>query len=475
VLTRLSVQLLLGRAAFQTGAVHQAGGLFDAVATEAGQGHPEVALTALLDHTLQSWARLGPQAALPVAVRARRAAAGASPYQQACAEGAWALCAWLSGDPAGLSAAESAASSPAAIWPMADAAHWGLDLAAVPSDIAVWAERFPLAEHLITEALWIAEDRAEPFLLFHASLSRSDLLRRLGRLGEAAEEAERACDLGDLLPVGLPLARAAKGLVLLQMGRLAEAAACQDAVGPDWYLAVGYQLRLRATLAYRQGRISAACAMFAELERRLSEWGVVDPAHIPYAADAIAAYLAAGRRGEAARVVDWLAGCPLPSRWPAATAAAGCAALAVYDGDLEAADAALVRSLDLMHDLPMLLARCRTLTAYGAVLARRGQRDHARQVLSDALARAQGCGAGWYAQQALIELRRAGGRTGRVPPGQLSPQEKAVARLAQAGRTNRQISSELYLSVNTVETHLAHAYRKLGIRGRGELAGRDLD
>jgi len=121
------------------------------------------------------------------------------------------------------------------------------------------------------------------------------------------------------------------------------------------------------------------------------------------------------------------------------------------------------------------MARCRALTAYGAVLARRGQRDQARQVLSDALARAQRCGADWYAQQALIELRRAGGRTLRVPPGELSPQEKAVARLARAGRTNRQISSELYLSINTVETHLASAYRKLGIRGRGELAGHDLD
>jgi len=475
-LTRLSVQLLLGRAAFQTGAVHQAGGLFDAVAVEAGPGHPEVALKALLDHTLQSWVRLGPQAALPVAVRARRAAVGAGPYQQACAEAGWALCAWLSGDPAGLSAAERAASSQAAAWPVADAAHWGLDLTAVPSDILVWAECFPLAERLLTEALQIADERAEPFLLFHVAVSRSDLLRRIGRLGEALEEAERACDVGELVPVGLPLARAAKGLALLEVGRLAEAAACLDpAVGQQWYLAVGYQLRLRATLAYRRGQVGAACSTFAELERRMSEWGVADPAHIPYAADAIAAYLAAGRRGDAARVVDWLAGCPLPSRWPAATAAAGRAALAVHDGDLEAADAALVACLDLTHDLPTLMARCRTLTAYGAVLARRGQRDHARQVLSDALARARECGADWYAEQALIELRRAGGRTWRVPPGELSPQEKAVARLARAGRTNRQISRELYLSVNTVETHLAHAYRKLGIRGRGELAGHDLD
>jgi len=475
-LTRMSVQLLLGQASFTTGAVQQAGGLFDAVATEAVGAHPEVAVKALLDHTLQSWARLGPQAALPVAVRARQAASGAGPYQHACAEAAWALCAWLSGDPAGLSAAERVASGPAPIGPAADAAHWGLDPAAVPGDIAVWAERFPLAERLLTDAVRIAEERAEPFLLFHAAVSRSDLLCRLGRLDEALEEAERACDVGELLPLGLPLARAAKGLALLEAGRLAEAAACQDpAVGPEWYLAAGYQLRLRGTLACRQGQIEGACSAFAELERRTGEWGVADPSHIPYADDAIAVYLGAGRSGEAARLADRLASCPLPSRWPAATAAAGRAALAVHDGDLDAAEVALARSVDLLRAVPMPLARCRTLTAYGAILTRRGRRDEARQVLAEALTCAQGCGADWHARQALVELRRAGGRAGRIPPGQLSPQEKAVARLARAGRTNREISRELYLSVNTVETHLAHAYRKLGIRRRAELTGQELD
>jgi len=475
-LTRMSAQLLLGRAAFTYGAVRQAGGLFDAVAAQAGHGHPGVALTALPDYTPQSWARLGPRAALPTAVRARRLAVGAGPYQRATAEAAWALCAWLSGDPAGLSAAERAVSGRATIWPAAEAAHWGLDAAAVPADIAVWAERSGLAERLLTDALRIAEDRAEPFLLFHAAVSQSDLLCRLGRLGEALVMAERACDVGELLPVGLPLARAAKGLALLEAGQLAEAAACQDpAVGLDWYLATGYQLRLRATVAYRQGQIDSACSAFAELEQRAGEWGVADPSHIPYAADAITAYLAADRPGDAARLVDLLARCPLPTRWPAATAAAGRAALAAHEGDLETAEAAFARSADLLREVPMPLAQCRTLTAYGAVLARRGRRDQARQVLADALAHAQDCGADWHAQQALIELRRAGGRARRIPAGQLSPQEKAVARLARAGRTNQQISRELYLSVNTVETHLAHAYRKLGIPRRGELTGHDLD
>jgi len=167
--------------------------------------------------------------------------------------------------------------------------------------------------------------------------------------------------------------------------------------------------------------------------------------------------------------------CPLPSRWPTATAAAGRAALAVHRGNLETAEATFAQAARLIQDVPMPLAQCQTLTAYGALLARRGRRDHARQLLSNALHRAQSCGSGWYADQALTELRRAGGRAMRIPPGQLSPQERAVARLARAGRTNRQIGKELYLSVNTVETHLAHTYRKLGISRRSELTGQELD
>jgi tetratricopeptide (TPR) repeat protein len=378
---------------------------------------PGLALNALLDHTLQRWARLGPRAALPVAARARALAASASSYQQACAEAAWALCAWLTGDPAGLAAAETAAQAPAPMASPADAAHWGLDPAAVPADIAVWAERFPLAERLLTGALTIAEERAEPFLLFHAALSSSDMLCRLGHLDDALDMADRACDVAELLPVGLPLARAAKGLALLETGQLAEAAAYADPpAGPEWYLATGYQFRLRATLAYRQGHIDAACTAFESLEQRTSEWGITDPSHIPYATDAIAAYLAADRPSDASRLAGQLAVCPLPSRWPAATATAGRAAVAAHTGDLEIAESCLAHATRMVQTVPMPLAQSRTLTAYGAVLARRGQRDKARRILSGALQQAQACGAGWHAEQALTELRRAGGRARRPTP-----------------------------------------------------------
>jgi DNA-binding NarL/FixJ family response regulator len=45
-----------------------------------------------------------------------------------------------------------------------------------------------------------------------------------------------------------------------------------------------------------------------------------------------------------------------------------------------------------------------------------------------------------------------------------------VARLAAAGRTNREIATELYLSPRTVESHISNALRKLEGTTRSELA-----
>ena len=52
----------------------------------------------------------------------------------------------------------------------------------------------------------------------------------------------------------------------------------------------------------------------------------------------------------------------------------------------------------------------------------------------------------------------------------LTASERRVCDLAAAGRTNRQIAQDLFVTTSTVETHLRHAYRKLGVRSRDELA-----
>lgn len=55
------------------------------------------------------------------------------------------------------------------------------------------------------------------------------------------------------------------------------------------------------------------------------------------------------------------------------------------------------------------------------------------------------------------------------PPSGLSEREVEVLRLVAMGHTNAEISSRLYLSVRTVESHRAHIQRKTGIGSRAEL------
>jgi DNA-binding CsgD family transcriptional regulator len=45
-----------------------------------------------------------------------------------------------------------------------------------------------------------------------------------------------------------------------------------------------------------------------------------------------------------------------------------------------------------------------------------------------------------------------------------------VTRLAAEGLTNRQIAQALFVTTKTVEMHLGHAYAKLGVKRRDELA-----
>ena len=52
----------------------------------------------------------------------------------------------------------------------------------------------------------------------------------------------------------------------------------------------------------------------------------------------------------------------------------------------------------------------------------------------------------------------------------LTDAELPVVRLAGQGLTNAQIAARLFLSRYTVETHLKHAFAKLGVESRAELA-----
>ena len=52
----------------------------------------------------------------------------------------------------------------------------------------------------------------------------------------------------------------------------------------------------------------------------------------------------------------------------------------------------------------------------------------------------------------------------------LSPRESEVAELVAAGLSNREIADRLVLSVRTVEGHVEHVLRKMGVDRRSQVA-----
>lgn len=54
--------------------------------------------------------------------------------------------------------------------------------------------------------------------------------------------------------------------------------------------------------------------------------------------------------------------------------------------------------------------------------------------------------------------------------GRLSPAEVRVSRLVAQGCTNREIGERLHIARRTVETHIVHAFQKLGVQNRTQLA-----
>jgi DNA-binding CsgD family transcriptional regulator len=110
----------------------------------------------------------------------------------------------------------------------------------------------------------------------------------------------------------------------------------------------------------------------------------------------------------------------------------------------------------------------------GAALHASGADGDARPALRAGLELAAELGTEALEARARRELHAAGGRprkTALTGPRSLTAAERRVAGLAAAGDTNRAIGEALFVTPKTVELHLSNVYRKLGIRGRRELAG----
>ena len=113
-------------------------------------------------------------------------------------------------------------------------------------------------------------------------------------------------------------------------------------------------------------------------------------------------------------------------------------------------------------------------TVVGLEVSRRGHIPvaEARDLLSRSLQLAEQAGSARLIALVRGILREIGAEPRRravTGLAALTPSERRTAALAATGRTNKAVAQELFVSVKTVETHLARVYQKLSISARGEL------
>lgn len=152
-------------------------------------------------------------------------------------------------------------------------------------------------------------------------------------------------------------------------------------------------------------------------------------------------------------------------------------ALAFVTATLPRSGSAFLRTLlTLAHgiatrDLDVLRSTDDELARTGALLflARSGvQQALVLRERGDAVAAAQQAARTWAAVLPVGGQVRGVFAPLRAHVG-LSPREHEVVRLVLSGQTPAEIAAALVLSVRTVEHHLSHAYRKIGIDSRGLL------
>jgi DNA-binding NarL/FixJ family response regulator len=339
----------------------------------------------------------------------------------------------------------------------------------------IWADELASAQEICDTVLAAARQRGSMSMVAHTSCSRSMLMRRLGHLEYAAADGRLALDFKLRTSPPLAVAWAAAFCIdaLTCLGRFEEAeevasAAARQTPPEGWIHTVMFR-QARAGLRAAQRRYDETLDDLGAAEAGWRGLGVDNPSIATWRTDAVAVHLALGQHAAAATAAqEHLA----LARRHAAPRTLGIA-LRVHAAAVRGQAAeSLAEAVRLLESGPARYDLAQALVDLGAHLRRTGRPADARTPLLRALDLAQRTGAVPLAAHARQELLAAGARPRRTAitgPDALTSAERRVAGLATDGMSNRQIAQHLFITQATVETHLRHAFHKLGITSRADL------
>jgi DNA-binding CsgD family transcriptional regulator len=194
-----------------------------------------------------------------------------------------------------------------------------------------------------------------------------------------------------------------------------------------------------------------------------------EPGVVAWIAEWAEALVALGRVDEAVVALDWLGerADALERVWVQGLVARGRAHVALRRGELDEAIDHCERAVTLLSYPPNPFEVARTQLLLGNVLRQQRRRRDAAVEFTHALDFFDRSGLSEMSERTKAEIRRVSWRPAKTDA--LTASEQSVAVLAAAGRTNREIATQLYVNEKTVEAHLSRVFRKLGVRRRIEL------
>ncbi|HEU5387281.1 MAG TPA: AAA family ATPase [Streptosporangiaceae bacterium] len=353
-----------------------------------------------------------------------------------------------------------------------------LDPSLTRATLLKWCDRFDEARSRLADQyrnrIGRGDEASLPFLLYHFG----ELECWAGNWDAAEEYSLEACRVADesrqrtMKPAtmySLALVRAHRGQVEQARELADEALALCDSTGNVPVRAM--VLAVLGFIAVSLGDAAAAHARLGPLAEAAAVAGIGEPGVVRYLPDEIEALADLGEVSLARLLTRELEekGRSLGRPWALVTAARCHARLAALDGDADAARAAFGQALSRHASLPMPFELGRTLLAQGTFERSSGDHQAARAALGRALGIFEGLGAPLWAAKAHRELSK---MAAAPPAGGLTCTERRVAALVTQGRTNREVAAAMFVTENTVQTHLRHIFQKLGVRSRTELAAR---